>query len=264
VDIEDETFCIDAEQIEASITGRTSGILATHVYGYPCDVDKIEKVARKYGLKVIYDAAHAFGVNFNGRSILCNGDVSALSFHATKLFHTTEGGGVVCKDKSVARQIGLMKRFGHIGEDEYLEVGINAKISEIHAAMGLCVLPRVDEIIACRRTLSEQYDFRLEGLGLIRPQSTKGLEYNYAYYPIVFSSHEMMMRCRQTLIDHGIMPRRYFHPSLNTLPYLPSELQRSCPVSESIANRVLCLPLYFGLEQPEIDRICKVVAKGVA
>ncbi len=263
VDIEDNTFCIDANRIEAAITERTSAILATHVYGYPCNVEKIEQVAKKHGLKVIYDAAHAFGVKLNGQSILCHGDVSALSFHATKLFHTTEGGALVCKDESIARQIGLMKKFGHIGEDDYLEVGINAKMSEMHAAMGLCVLPKVDEIIAYRRALSEHYDSCLKGLGLIRPRAVKGLEYNYGYYPVVFPSHENMMRVRQALIDNGVMPRRYFYPSLNTLPYLRPDQQLPCPVSESIASRVLCLPLYFGLEQQEIDRICKVIVGGM-
>lgn len=262
VDIEEKTFCIDADQIEAAITERTRAILATHVYGYPCDVEKIEQIAQKHGLKVIYDAAHAFGVRLNGRSILCYGDVSALSFHATKLFHTTEGGALVCKDESVAKHIGLMKKFGHIGEDDYLEVGINAKMSEMHAAMGLCVLPKVDEIIAYRRALSEHYDSSLKGLGLIRPQAAKGLEYNYAYYPVVFPSHDNMMRVRQALIDNGIMPRRYFYPSLNTLSYLRPDQQLPCPVSESISSRVLCLPLYFGLEQQEIKRICKVVAEA--
>lgn len=264
VDIESNTFCIDADRIEDAITERTGAILATHVYGYPCDVEKIDRIAKKHGIKVIYDAAHAFGVRLNGQSLLCHGNVSALSFHATKLFHTAEGGALVCKDENLARQIGLMKKFGHIGEEDYFQVGINAKMSELHAAMGLCVLPKVNEIIANRRELSERYDSCLEGHRLTRPQAAKGLEYNYAYYPVAFPSHDNMMRVRQALIDKGIMPRRYFYPSLNTLPYLQPEWRRPCPVSESVAGRVLCLPLYFGLEQQEIDRICKIVTEGVA
>lgn len=263
VDVEDKTFCIDASRIEAAITGRTSAILATHIYGYPCDVEKIEQISRKHGLKVIYDAAHAFGVRLNGQSILRHGDVSTLSFHATKLFHTTEGGALVCKDKEVAGHVFLKKKFGHIGEDNYMEVGVNANMSEIHAAMGLCVLPKVNEIIACRRTLSGYYDHNLKGLGLTRPQTSKELEYNYAYYPVVFPSHNSMMRVRQALQDNGVFPRRYFHPSLNRLPYLRPEIQRPCPISESIASRVLCLPLYFGLKQSELEMICKVVAGGM-
>ena len=259
VDIEDKTFCIDADKIEAAITERTSAILATHVFGYPCDVEKIEKIANKHGLKVIYDAAHAFGVKLNGQSILCHGDASALSFHATKLFHTTEGGALVCKDNKLAEKVSLMKKFGHIGEDNYIEVGINAKMSEVHAAMGLCVLPKVDEIIANRRAISERYDGLIKGRGLVRPQVVAELEYNYAYYPVVFASHNQMMQVRQALIDNDIMPRRYFYPSLNTLPYLGAESKQACPVSESIAMRVLCLPLYYGLEKQLVDKISKVI-----
>jgi dTDP-4-amino-4,6-dideoxygalactose transaminase len=259
VDIEKKTFCIDAEQIEDAITERTSAILATHVYGYPCDVEKIEQIARKYNLKIIYDAAHAFGINLNSQSILKHGDVSTLSFHATKLFHTSEGGALFYRDESVGKNIGLMKKFGHIGEDDYLMVGINAKISELHAAMGLCVLPKVKENIANRRMVSEYYDSLLIGERLIHPEKIKGLEYNYAYYPVVFPSHNVMMKVRQSLIDCGVVPRRYFHPSLNTLPYLRSNPQKSCPISEEITNRVLCLPLYFGLEENEVDRICKII-----
>lgn len=259
VDIEDRTFCIDADKIEAAITERTSAILATHVYGYPCEVDKIDAIARKHDLKVIYDAAHAFGVRLGGQSILAHGDVSALSFHATKLFHTVEGGMLAFRDANVAERARLMKQFGHLGEDDYRGLGINAKMSELHAAMGHCILPRVDELIAARRALSERYDAGLAGLGLVRPRPGPGLEYNYAYYPVAFASYEAMMRVRQALIEGEIMPRRYFHPSLNTLPYLPPEMQRSCPVSESMASRVLALPLYYGLEQREVDRVCAII-----
>ncbi|MDG0980789.1 MAG: DegT/DnrJ/EryC1/StrS family aminotransferase [Halieaceae bacterium] len=263
VDIEDKTFCIDADKIEAAITDRTTAIMATHVFGYPCDVAKIEKIAKKHGLKVIYDAAHAFGVKLNGQSILCHGDASALSFHATKLFHTTEGGALICKDNKIAEKVSLMKKFGHIGEDNYIEVGINAKISEVHAAMGLCVLPKVDEIIANRLAISERYDALLKNSGLVRPQVIGELEYNYAYYPVVFESHNQMMQVRQALIDNDIMPRRYFYPSLNTLPYLDAESKQACPVSESIAMRVLCLPLYWGLEPAIIEKVCVLIVEAL-
>jgi dTDP-4-amino-4,6-dideoxygalactose transaminase len=262
VDIEDKTFCIDTDQIEAAITERTSAIMATHVYGYACDVDRIEQIAGKHGLKVIYDAAHAFGVRLNGQSLLLHGDISALSFHATKLFHTAEGGALVCKDGNLATQIGLIKKFGHVGEDDYLAIGINAKMSELHAAMGLCVLPMVDKIIGNQRALSEYYDYRLNGHGIIRPIAPNGLEYNYSYYPVVFPSQNEMMHARQALFTNGIKPRRYFSPSLNTLPYLRSERRQPCPVSETVASRVLCLPIYFGLKQQEIDRICEIVLQG--
>jgi dTDP-4-amino-4,6-dideoxygalactose transaminase len=263
VDIENHSFCINSELIERAITEKTSAILATHVYGYPCDVIKIQQIADKYKLKVIYDAAHAFGVKLAGKSILQYGDCSTLSFHATKLFHTAEGGAVISRNGEVAKRVFLMKKFGHVGEDDYLDIGINAKMSELHAAMGLCVLPKVNDIIAYRRMVSKLYDSGLEGLELISPKVAQGLEYNYAYYPVVFPSYNDMMRVRQALIDGGIMPRRYFYPSLNTLPYLSIERQSSCPVSENIASRVLCLPLYFGLEQQDVHKICKIVIEAM-
>ena len=263
VDIEDRTFCINADMIEAAITEKTSAILATHVYGYPCDIAKIQQIADKHNLKVIYDAAHAFGVKLHGESILQYGDCSTLSFHATKLFHTGEGGAVICKDAEVSKRISLMKKFGHVGEDDYLDIGINAKMSELHAAMGLCVLPKVNEVIAFRKESSGWYDEQLEGCGLQRPIPVAGLEYNYAYYPVIFSSHEVMMRVRQALLDNGIGPRRYFYPSLNTLPFLKPVLKLSCPVSEDTAMRVLCLPLYIGLSRAEVSGVCNVIRSSL-
>lgn len=259
VDIEPQTFCINPDLIEAAITDQTSAILATHVYGYPCDVVRIQQIADKHKLKVIYDAAHAFGVRLAGESILQHGDCSTLSFHATKLFHTVEGGAVACKDAEVAKRVFLMKKFGHIGEDDYLDIGINAKMSELHAAMGRCVLPNVNESIATRKECSGWYDEQLEGCLLQRPVPPVGLEYNYAYYPVVFHSHEVMLKVRQALIDNGIGPRRYFYPSLNTLPFLKPELKRACPISEGISSRVLCLPLYAGLSKAEVDVICGII-----
>jgi dTDP-4-amino-4,6-dideoxygalactose transaminase len=259
VDIDPKTFCIDPELIEAAITEKTSAILATHVYGYPCDVVRIQKIADKHKIKVIYDAAHAFGVSLNGESILQHGDCSTLSFHATKLFHTVEGGAVVCKDVEVAKRVSLMKKFGHIGEDDYIDIGINAKMSEPHAAMGLCIMPEVHEIIASRKKCSGWYDEQLIGSSLPRPLYPDGLEYNYGYYPVIFSSHDVMMIVRQALLDNGIGPRRYFSPSLNTLPFLKPELKRACPVSEDISSRVLCLPLYVGLTKDQVTFICGIV-----
>lgn len=263
VDIENKTFCINADLIEAAISEKTTAILATHVYGYPCDVVKIQQIADKHNLKVIYDAAHAFGVKLLGESLLQHGDCATLSFHATKLFHTGEGGAVICKDKEVSNRVSLMKKFGHIGEDNYLDIGINAKMSELHAAMGLCVLPEVSEIIAARKEISNCYDEHLAGCSLQRPLSIVGLEYNYAYYPVVFSTHALMMKVRQALLDNGIGPRRYFYPSLNTLPFLKSSLKVSCPVSEDIALRVLCLPLYVGLNEADVYGVCDVIKSSL-
>jgi len=261
VDIEDKTFCINSELIEASITSKTSGILATHVYGYPCNVKKIRAIAEKYNLKVIYDGAHAFSANYNGRSLIEYGDCTTLSFHATKLFHTGEGGGVASRDSAISKRIFLMAKFGHIGEEDYMDLGINAKMSEFHAAMGLCVLPYIKSIIQKRKEISLLYDSLLDGLSVQRPVSPDGHEYNYAYYPVVFSSTEVMLSVRRALTNLNIQPRRYFYPSLNRLPFLSTELQFPCPVSESIADRVLCLPLSDSIETSTIHTICECIKR---
>jgi dTDP-4-amino-4,6-dideoxygalactose transaminase len=263
VDIEPQNFCINPDLIEAAITEKTTAILGTHVYGYPCDVVKIQQIADKHKLKVVYDAAHAFGVRLLGESLLLHGDCSTLSFHATKLFHTAEGGAVVCKDAEVAKRVFLLKKFGHIGEEDYFDIGINAKMSELHAALGLCVLPKVQAIIVSRKMCSGWYDEQLEGSLLQRPVSQVDFEYNYGYYPVIFPTHEAMMRIRQALLDNGIGPRRYFYPSLNTLPFLKPELQRVCPISESISSRVLCLPLYVGLSKAEVGIICGLIRRSL-
>lgn len=264
VDIEDCTFCIDPDLIEGAISEKTTAILATHVYGYPCDVEKIQRIAESHQLKVIYDAAHAFGVRLYGRSLLLSGDCSTLSFHATKSFHTAEGGAVVCSDAQVAERVFLLKKFGHVGEDDYIDTGINAKMSELHAAMGLCVLPKVNDVLAARKERSEWYDEQLDGCFLQRPIAPADLEYNYAYYPILFSTHETMMQVRRILIDNGVRPRRYFHPSLNTLPYLEPELKRTCPISEDVSSRALCLPLYADLSKDEIADICGLIRRALS
>jgi len=263
VDIDPETFCIRPDLIEAAITDKTKAIMATHVYGYPCDVERIQQIADRHSLKVIYDGSHAFGVRLNGQSLHSHGDCSTLSFHATKLFHTAEGGAVVCKDEAVAKRIFLMSKFGHLGEDEYLDIGINAKMSELHAAMGLAVLPSVQKIIAARRERSIWYDELLDGLKLQRPKTITGLEYNYAYYPVIFPTHEQMMMVRAALHAQNIFPRRYFYPSLNTLPFLPESLRRPCPVSESVAQRVLALPLYLTLARQDVIQITTCIKEAL-
>lgn len=259
VDVDPETFCINPDLIEAAITEETTAILATHVYGYSCDVERLQQIADRHDLKVIYDAAHAFGVRLNGGSLLNHGDCSTLSFHATKLFHTGEGGAVVCRDEQVSRRVFLMSKFGHLGEDDYIDLGINAKMSELQAAMGLSVLPKVGEIIAARRERSSWYDELLLDMDLQRPKVINGLEYNYAYYPVVFRTHEAMLAARSALQEKGVYPRRYFHPSLNTLPFLHEGLRRPCPVSESLALRVLSLPLYTTLAWEEVSMIASCI-----
>lgn len=259
VDIEPRTFCIDPQKIEAAITPETTAILATHVYGYPCDVEAIKEIADKYNLKVIYDGAHAFGVNLKGRSILNYGDISTLSFHATKLFHTIEGGAIICNDDSISQKIKLYHQFGHIGDD-YFSMGINGKNSELHAAMGLCNLPLIKEFILERKHISELYDSELIPLGLSRPEQPANVAYNYSYYPVICKSEEQLLKIRKLLLDAQINTRRYFYPSLNNLSYNKGE---ACPVSEDISKRVLCLPLFQGLQEEDIKRICEIIRQGV-
>ena len=255
VDINENDFCINADLIESKITKNTQAILATHVYGLPCDVVKIEKLASKYNLKVIYDAAHAFGVNLNGKSLLNFGDISTCSFHATKVFHTIEGGAIVVNNDTLSEKIYWQRQFGHKG-DEYKYLGINAKNSEMHAAMGLCMLPKVASIIARRKELSQHYDQLLNWNRLFKPQTKFEIEYNYAYYPVVFEFENQMLNIVSELHKVEIFPRRYFYPSLNTLPFSKGE---ACPISENISKRVLSLPLFFDLPKQSIEQISSII-----
>ncbi|WP_375419056.1 DegT/DnrJ/EryC1/StrS family aminotransferase [uncultured Hymenobacter sp.] len=264
VDVEQGAFCLDADKIEAAITPRTSAILATHVYGYPCDVVQIEVVARRHGLKVIYDGAHAFGTRVAGRSLLSYGDVATCSFHATKLFHTGEGGAIVINDEALSKKINLLKSFGHVG-DEHFALGINGKNSELHAAMGLCLLPRVASFIAARAALYGHYRQELAGLPLRYPVCPPDTDYNYAYFPVVFEAAAQLLRTKALLSEHGIDTRRYFFPSLNELPYLSGTADsRRCPVSEEVAGRVLCLPFYPELAAEQVGRIAGLVRLALA
>lgn len=255
-DIDNKSFCLDPDQIEKCITSATTAILATHVYGHSCDVKKIEKIAQKHNLKVIYDGAHAFAVRVAGKSIFDYGDVSTISFHATKLFHTIEGGAIITKDKKLAEKMFLYRSFGHIGDD-YYSIGINGKNSEFHAAMGLCNLPYVAAIIDNRKTRVLYYKRLLESTQLTFPKVTVEQSLNYAYFPVVFENEEKLLKVRSALLENEISTRRYFYPSLNNLSYLTKKY--SCPVSENISKRVLCLPLYYDLDNNDIERICKIV-----
>lgn len=256
VDIDARTFCIDPQKIEAAITERTQAILAVHVYGYPSDVKAIEVIAQKYNLKVIYDAAHAFGCKVGDSSLLNFGDLSTISFHATKLFHTVEGGAIVTHTSQMADRINKIKSFGHLG-DEYFMLGVNGKNSEFHAAMGLCVLPNVAGIVQRRRSVCEAYNAELSDLGIVFTNITKGYEYNFAYYPVIFQNETQLLAVMQILNLNQVNPRRYFYPSLNMLPFLKTK--ESCPVSEDISSRVLCLPLYDGLENQDVFRISTLI-----
>ncbi|MCC6542208.1 MAG: DegT/DnrJ/EryC1/StrS family aminotransferase [Flavobacteriales bacterium] len=254
VDIDPRTCCIDPDLIEAAITPDTTAILATHVYGIPCDVEAIDRIAKKHGLKVIYDAAHAFDVTYKGKSILAFGDASTLSFHATKLFHTVEGGAVVHHTDEDDKALRFLRSFGHIG-DEHYTLGMNAKMSEVHAAMGMAVLPHMDALLKERETLSLRY---VEGLPSIctRPSVPSGTGYNHAYYPIILPSADLRSALVEGLVAQSIVPRRYFYPSLNKLPYVHAV---PCAHSEDMAERVVCLPLYNGLPREHQDRVIAAV-----
>ncbi len=258
-DIDKKTLCINPDLIEKAITSETQAILATHVYGNPCDIEKIDKIAKKHKLKVIYDAAHSFGIKYKGKSILNYGDVSTISFHATKLFHTAEGGAIVTNDKKLSDRMFLYKSFGH-SLDNYYTVGINGKNSELHAAMGLCNLPLVKNIIEKRKRISELYYDLLKDMKISYPASNKFTTKNYAYFPAIFENGSKMQRVKKNLEVNGIFPRRYFYPSLNKLPYVKAN---KCPVSESIAGRVLCLPLYESLRKEDVKKICKLIGTAL-
>jgi dTDP-4-amino-4,6-dideoxygalactose transaminase len=262
VDINEHDCNINADLIEAKITNNTSAILATHVYGNPCDVVAIENIAKKHGLKVIYDAAHAFGVTVKGDSLLNFGDIATCSFHATKVFHTIEGGAIVCKDDDLVKNMYLLRSFGHINDD-YQSVGINGKNSEFHAAMGLCNLKYVDGLIQERAELSFLYDALLDFSKIRRPFSKQvDLNYNYAYYPVIFEDDDATVRVIEKLNKEDIFPRKYFYPSLNQLDYVKNT--DSCPVSESIVHRVLSLPLYPGLEKDVVNKISKIINETIS
>lgn len=253
VDIEPDNFTLDPQKIEAAVTPKTKAIMPVHVFGYACDVEAIQKIADKHGLKVVYDAAHAFASRYKGKALCSYGDVSTLSFHATKLFHTIEGGACIVKNKDVSDRLELIKRFGHNG-DTHLMLGVNAKQDEFNAAMGLVNFRHLSEIIAARKHICDLYDGLLDGR-LRRPKKQDGLEYNYAYYPVVFDSEKDLLKAFDALAEINVFPRRYFYPSLNELPYLTGK--QSCPVSQDITKRIACLPLYVGLADDDVKRICE-------
>lgn len=259
VDIDHDSLNIDASKIEAAITKNTTAIIATHVYGNPCDVIAIEKIAKKHNLKVIYDGAHAFGVQIKGKSIFEYGDISVCSLHATKLYHSIEGGLIITKDSVLLKKLAYIRNFGYNGPEAFAELGINGKNSEFHAAMGLANLDYIDQINQNRKAITECYDKKLKTLQARRPIWHTHSENNYAYYPIVFESEELMLKCMEYLKSHEIFCRRYFYPSLaKTLPYLePHDFE----VTDKEAKCVLCLPLFPDLTLEEVDLICRLLLR---
>lgn len=256
VDIDSEYLTIDENKIEAAITPKTTCILATHVYGNPCNTEAIETIAKKHNLKVIYDAAHCFGVNYKGKSLFEYGDISTCSFHATKLFHTGEGGAIFCNDETIKHQVYYSHNFGHNGSLEFHGLGINAKISELNAAMGLTVLPYMDRIISNRKDICEKYDNTLNFSKISKVKIREGTEWNYIYYPIIFETEEILLKAEKLLNDNNIHPRRYFYPSLNTVGFTGNQ---EMEISENISSRIMCLPLFYNLDIEDQKTVCNLI-----
>ena len=260
VDIHPEYLTIDETKIEAAITPKTTCILSTHVFGNPCNIEAIEKIAQKHNLKVIYDAAHCFGVKYKGKSIFEYGDVSTCSFHATKLFHTGEGGAVFCNDDALRHKIFYSHNFGHNGPLDFYGLGVNGKISELQAAMGLVVFPYMEKIIEGRKKVVDHYNKHLNLTKLIKIKLRENTQWNYSYYPVIFESEAILLDVQKSLNDHQIFPRRYFYPSLNKLNYVHvSKLE----ISEGIASRILCLPLSDFIEESGLIQICTLINKKI-
>jgi dTDP-4-amino-4,6-dideoxygalactose transaminase len=260
VDIDEHSLNIDAQKIEAAITPKTSAILATHCFGNACDIEFIDKIAQKHKIKVIYDAAHCFGTLYKGKSIFEYGDISTTSLHATKLMHSTEGGLVFAKDKKLLQRMGYMRNFGHDGPETFNGLGINAKNSEFHAAMGLCVLENIELILEKRKTQSLLYDELLKGLSLDQAQIQKDCSFNYAYYSIMLKNESVTLKVKEALEAKDIRPRRYFYPTLSSLDYVESTLT---PISDDCTSRILCLPLYHDLKHEDQVEISKIIQKEI-
>jgi len=261
-DVNPYDYTIDVEKLEGLITEKTSAIVPVHVYGNICDVYEIYRIAEKYNLKVIYDAAHAFGVTVNDTGIGNFGDASMFSFHATKVFHTIEGGAITFKDKSLERKLNSIKNFGITGQESIEYVGTNGKMNEFQAAMGLCNLRNIDKSISKRKKVVERYIENLEsinGIKLLKKQ--KNVKSNYAYFPVVFDGYKNSRDCIYELLkQNNIMARKYFYPLTNRMEcYKAYFSSQNTPVAEYIADRVLCLPLYEDLALEDVDRICKII-----
>jgi dTDP-4-amino-4,6-dideoxygalactose transaminase len=265
VDIDPNTLNLDPAQIEAAITPHTTAIMPVHCYGHPCDVEAIQKIADNYNLKVIYDAAHAFGVQCHCGSVLKHGDLSVLSFHATKVFNTFEGGAIICPDAKTKLRIDQLKNFGHVGELTVVAPGINGKMSEFNAALGLLQLKYIDQALARRKAIDLAYRERLKDVKGIHCLNNSGEKVaNYAYFPILVRSDYSISRdeLNQRLKDNGIYPRRYFYPLISDFPMyrgLPSAHRENLPVATAAAQQVLCLPIYPDLDMSVVEEIASFI-----
>jgi len=265
VDVDPETCNLDPEKVEAAITPHTTAIMPVHVYGKPCGVEEIQKIADIYGLKVIYDAAHAFGVKYKGESLLKHGDLSVLSFHATKVFNTFEGGAIICPDAKMKARIDDLKNFGFHDEVTVVAPGINAKMNELQAAFGLLQLKHIDKAMDRRREIDDLYRKELSSVsGIFCPPLPKDTIYNYAYFPILIEKEYPLSRdeLNDKLRQHGVFPRRYFYPLISEFPMyrgLPSAAKSNLPVASKLADQVLCLPIYPALKSEDQQRIIEVI-----
>jgi len=266
VDIEESTCGIDPDKIEAAITPRTTAIMPVHCYGKPCNMERIQAIADKYGLKVIYDAAHAFGVEVNGESVLNKGDMATLSFHATKVYNTLEGGALVMHDPETKKRIDYLKNFGFAGETEVVAPGINSKMDEVRAAYGLLNLKIVDDAIEKRHQVAIRYREALRGVKGIRFfDDMPGVKHNYSYFPIFVNAEEYGMTRDELYFkmkEQGVLGRRYFYPLISTFSTyrgLPSATPENLPVATRIANEVICLPMHHGLSEEEVERVVDLI-----
>lgn len=267
VDVEEKTCGIDPDKIEAAITPRTTAIMPVHCYGYPCDTTRIKEIADKYGLKVIYDAAHAFGVEINGRSILEEGDMSTLSFHATKVYNTVEGGALICHDAETKKKIDYLKNFGFAGETEVIAPGINSKMDELRSAYGLLNLKQVDNAILSRKRVAEQYRTALRSVeGISFFGDVEGVKNNYSYFPIFVDAEKYGMTRDELYFKmqkYGVYGRRYFYPLISTFSTyrgLESANPENLPIATKIANQVICLPMHHMLREEDVEIVMKVIS----
>jgi dTDP-4-amino-4,6-dideoxygalactose transaminase len=264
VDIDPDSLNINPDLIEDAITDQTTGILATHVFGNPCDIEAIQEIAARHDLKVIYDVAHCFGTKYKGESVYNYGDISTASFHATKLFHTVEGGAIITKDPDISHRVQRMRNFGHAGPGNFEGVGINGKNSEFHAAMGICNLRYIDRVLERRKQQWLTYLELLGGLKMLGMSLQPEAEFNYSYFPVIFENEEMTLEVKNTLEKAGISARRYFYPSLSELEYVN---RKKTKVSKDIAKRILCLPLYDDLSHSDqkyiVDSIIKTLENTI-
>lgn len=260
VDIDPETLCMDPKKIEEKITYHTVGIMPVHVFGNCCDIEAIDAIAKKHNLKVIYDACHSVGVNYKGKSIFTYGDISVTSFHATKMLNTTEGGGCFTLDKELDEKLRRIRFFGFENHADIVEDGTNGKMTEVHAAVGLANLKYLDAALADRK---KKYAIYKDALSKNESLSFQKINEscNYSYFPVIFKDEATLLKVQAKLNENHIFPRRYFYPSVNTftklVPYTPM------PVSENIASRILCLPLYFTLAQEDIDKIINIIKSSL-